>query len=258
MKRFIRIEMNFIISIIFIFSILCVGSVQSFSLNNQPVKEKIKVAVIVGGHDYNKKAFEDMWSSFSDLDVKYFNYKVGECKFFDSPPSNEWNVIVFYNMNQHLNENQQKNFLEYLQQGKKMIFLHHAISAFPKWEEFPKILGGKYFLEDNMEWEGKIYPRSTYKHDVKVNIRIVDREHPVTKDVEDFEEIDEVYGNYYINPEVKVLLNTDHPESVVPLGWVNKYLNGEILFIQPGHGPQIFANPNYRKLIYNAINWAVK
>ncbi|MCX8065149.1 MAG: ThuA domain-containing protein [Candidatus Hydrogenedentes bacterium] len=254
----VKVKVPFFIFAMAVLIVLVIVSKPSLSLNNQSMEEKIKVAVIIGGHDYDKKAFEEMWASFSDFSVEYFNYRVGECKFFDNPPSDKWDVVVFYNMNQQLNRKQQKNFLEYLKQGRKMIFLHHAVSAFPKWEEFPKILGGRYFLEDKTEWEGRTYPRSTYKHDVKVNIKVIEKEHPITKDVGDFEEIDEIYGNYYVSPSVKLLLATEHPESVPALAWINGYLNGEILFIQPGHGPQVFSNPQYRKLIHNAVMWAVK
>ena len=243
-------------------SVLLLGlmllSLQSFGSDSKGGESKIKVAVIVGGHNYDKKAFEEMWSSFEDFSVEYLNYRVGNCKFFDSPPNNKYDVVVFYNMNQQLNKKEEKNFLEYLKQGRKMIFLHHAVSAFPKWDEFPKIIGAKYFSQDNTLWEGKTYPRSTYKHDVKISVKVVDKEHPVTQGVQDFEEVDEVYGNYCISSEVKPLLETDHPESEKKLAWVNKYLNGEVLFIQLGHGPQIFSSPNYRKLIHNAVLWASK
>ncbi len=184
--------------------------------------------------------------------------KWGIVSFSIRSPNNKYDVIVFYNMNQQLDEKEVKNFLDYLKDGKKMIFLHNAVSAFPKWEEFPRVLGAKYFLEDNTVWEGRIYPRSGYKHDVRVSIKVADKSHPVTEGVEDFEEVDEVYRDYWISSGVKPLLVTDHPDSEKLLAWVNKYLNGEVLFIQPGHGPQIFSNPNYRKLIHNAVVWASK
>lgn len=219
-------------------------------------ESEIRVAVITGGHGYDKEPFEAMWASMPDIKVEYFDYAGRKCAFFDDDKYKEFNTIVFYNFRQKITKKQQQNFLAMLNGGKKIIVMHHAISAFPEWDEFSKIIGAKYFSED-MEWEGKKYERSKYKHDVKIPVHVADKNHPITQGVEDFEEIDETYSQFYISPDVHVLLTTNHPESASFIGWVNKYNNTEIFFIQLGHGPQNFANEQFRKLIYNAIKWSV-
>ncbi|HOK10133.1 MAG TPA: ThuA domain-containing protein [Candidatus Hydrogenedens sp.] len=233
------------ITLIFIFSCFFIVHADS----------QVRVAIITGGHSYDKEPFEAMWASMTDVKAEYFDYAGGKCAFFDNDKYKEFDTIIFYNFHQKITKKQQKNFLDMLNSGKKIIVMHHAISAFPEWNEFSKIIGAKYFLED-MEWEGKKYERSKYKHDVKIPVHIADKNHPITQGVEDFEEIDETYSQFYISPEVHVLLTTNHPESASFIGWVNKYNNTEIFFIQLGHGPQNFANEQFRKLMYNAIKWS--
>ncbi|HOQ33557.1 MAG TPA: ThuA domain-containing protein [Candidatus Hydrogenedens sp.] len=216
---------------------------------------QVRVAIITGGHGYDKEPFEAMWTSITEMKPTYFDYGVKKCEFFDKDHSDEFDTIVFYNFHQKITPKQQQNFLKMLEKGKRIIVMHHAISAFPEWNEFNKIIGAKYFSED-MEWEGKKYERSKYKHDVKIPVHVADKNHPITQGVEDFEEIDETYSGYYIAPEVHVLLTTNCPENTPFIAWVNKYNNSEIFFVQLGHGPQIFANEQFRKLISNAIKWA--
>jgi len=217
----------------------------------------IRVAVITGGHGYDKEPFEAMWASLNDIKPEYFDYAGGKCSFFDTDKYKEFDGIVLYNFHQEITKKQQKIFLEMLNTGKKIIVMHHAISAFPEWDEFSKIIGAKYFSKD-MEWDGKKYDRSKYKHNVKIPVHVADKNHPITQGVEDFEEIDEVYSQFYISPEVHVLLTTNHPESASFIAWINKYNNAEVFFIQLGHGPQVFGNPQFRKLIGNAIQWVKK
>ncbi len=76
-------QKRYVLNMILFLCLLAI-SIYSFSATNQVGGEKIKVAVIIGGHDYDKKAFEEMWASFGDISVEYLNYKVGNCKFFDS------------------------------------------------------------------------------------------------------------------------------------------------------------------------------
>lgn len=214
-----------------------------------------RVAIITGGHSYDKEPFEAMWASIQDIKPEYYDYPKGKCGFFDDDKYKNYDTIVLYNFHHKINGKQQKNFLDMLNSGKKIIVMHHAISAFPDWAEYSKIIGAKYFLEDT-EWEGKKYERSKYKHDVKIPVHIADRNHPITNGVENFEEIDEVYSQFYISPDVHVLLTTNHADSASFIAWVNKYNNSEVFFIQLGHGPQIFGNEQFRKLISSAINWA--
>jgi type 1 glutamine amidotransferase len=42
------------------------------------------------------------------------------------------------------------------------------------------------------------------------------------------------------------------------LAWVNHYGNSDVIYIQLGHGPSGYSNPNFRKLLQQAIEWSAK
>ena len=131
-----------------------------------------------------------------------------------------------------------------------MIFLHHALVSYQDWPEFKKIIGGKYIAAET--------GGSVYRHDVNIPLKIVNNRHPVTKGLKDFTVFDETYGQCETGDKIEPLLSTSHPESMPYVAWINAYENSKIIYIQNGHGPQIFSDPNYRKLLQQAIEWLVK
>jgi type 1 glutamine amidotransferase len=99
---------------------------------------------------------------------------------------------------------------------------------------------------------------TSYEHDVNIPVKVENKKHPVTRGISDFEIVDEVYGGVEILPQVKPLLSTTHPKSMRYLAWINHYGNSDVIYIQLGHGPSGYSNPNFRKLIQQAIEWSAK
>jgi len=88
---------------------------------------------------------------------------------------------------------------------------------------------------------------------VKFSIYILDKSHPVTHGIKDFDLLDEVYGNLEVLPDVQPLLSTDHPKSNKLIGWTFTKESSKIVYIEPGHDKNTWTNPSYQKLIRQAI-----
>jgi type 1 glutamine amidotransferase len=138
--------------------------------------------------------------------------------------------------------------------GKGLVVLHHALANYQEWDEFEKIAGGRYHTQPYTR-DGKQHPASTYRHGVDISVHVADPDHPVTAGLEDFTIHDEVYGGFSVQPTVHALLTTDHPESSETLAWTNEYGKSRIVTIQLGHDAHAYENPNYRKLVQQAIRW---
>ena len=91
---------------------------------------------------------------------------------------------------------------------------------------------------------------------MSIPVKVEDKRHPVTKNISDFDIVDEVYGDVEILPQVKPLLSTTRPKSMRYLSWINHFGNSDVLYIQLGHGPSGYSNPNFRRLIRQAIEWS--
>jgi type 1 glutamine amidotransferase len=213
----------------------------------------LKVAVLTGGHDFERKPFFEMFDSFKDVRWTEIQLK-DHSEIFEDIGNWDYDVIVMYNMTENISQKRQDNFKKLLDRGIGLVCLHHSMGAFQDWPEFRKISGGKYYTKPAVE-DGKEIRGSTYMHDIDMEIRIADKSHPITRGIEDFKIHDEGYKYCGFEKDNHVLLTVDHPESDKTVGWVRQYGRSKVCGIQLGHDGQAYGNPNYRKLVLRAIQW---
>jgi uncharacterized protein len=222
--------------------------------NKSQSDKPVKVVVVTGGHDFQQKEFIQMFDSFKG--IKYTHKpQADDSEIFEDINNWPYDVIVLYNMSQKISPQRQQNFLKLLDKGVGLVAVHHAIAAFQGWPEYGKIIGGKYFLSERVE-NGVSHRRSDYKEGLNFRIHIEDKNHPITSGLIDFIVNDETYQYYFVDPSVKALLTTDSPTSEKIIGWISSYRKARICYIQPGHGAPAYANPNYRRLLTQAIVWS--
>jgi len=212
--------------------------------------EKIKVAVVTGGHDFQREPFFSMFKGHDDIEYVEAQQK-DHSEIFEDISGWNYDVIVLYNMTQNISPKRQENVISLLKQGVGLVALHHSIGSFQQWDEYRKIIGSKYYLKAT----GQI-AASTYKHDVDFTVHIADAGHPITRGISDFAVHDETYKNCGFEKDIHVLLTTDHPDSDKQIGWVRQYGKARVCTIQVGHGPSLYADPNYRQLVARAIRWS--
>lgn len=227
----------------------------SFLRCNAQKEENTSVLLVSGGHDFEEDLFYDVFDSLQNITYDTATQPRGN-ELIASPSVNNYDVLVFYDMYDSITAAQQKAYTNLLNKGKAMIFLHHALVSYQHWEEFKNIIGGKYYQTAQIVNGDTL--KSTYEHDLTIPVKVEDTTHPVTSGIQDFEIFDEIYGHCEILPTVEPLLSTSYAESIPYLAWINPYGNSDVLYIQLGHGPEAYANPNYRKLIQQVIHWSAK
>ena len=232
--------------------LLIFGASILFSFTQQ---KKIRVLVVSGGHEFEHKAFYNVFDSIPSITYDTLAQPQANA-LISSPEVNRYDVLVFYDMFDHISMAQQQAYISLLKKGVSMIFLHHSLVSYQDWPEFIKIVGGQYHTHPVVVNGDTL--KANYEHDVNISVKVEDKKHPVTRGISDFEIFDEVYGDVEILQGVKPLLSTTHPKSMRYLAWINHYGNSDVIYIQLGHGPSGYSNPNYRKLIQQAIEWSAK
>lgn len=235
----------------FMLLILTAGCTQ-FSFAQQ---QKTRVLVISGGHGFKHEAFYDVFNSIPSITYDTLVQPQANV-LIASPDVNKYDVLVFYDMFDSITPAQQQAYVSLLKKGTSMIFLHHSLVSYQNWPEFIKIVGGQYHTHTVVVNGDTL--KTSYEHDVNIPVKVENKKHPVTRGISDFEIVDEVYGGVEILPQVKPLLSTTHPKSMRYLAWINHYGKSDVLYIQLGHGPSGYSNPNFRKLIQQAIEWSAK
>lgn len=217
-------------------------------------QKKIHILIITGGHGFKQEPFYQMFDSFGNISYDKLEQPAAN-ELIASTGVDKYDALVFYDMYNAISPAQKQAYIQLLKKGKAMIFLHHALVSYQDWDEFQKIIGGKYYEQATLVDGDTI--KSSYQHDVMIPVKIENLKHPVTRGLKDFEIYDEVYGNFKTQPNIRPLLSTTHPGSSPYIAWINPYMGTDVLFIQLGHGPEAFGNPNYRKLLQQGIEWSV-
>jgi type 1 glutamine amidotransferase len=235
----------FLIFIPFYLSVYCSVS--------QPAKP-IRILVITGGHEYKITEFNQMLEALGK-DIQYqISELPGAYDMFLPENRNKYDVLVFYHMWQTITDEQAKVLSDCIRQGKPLVVLHHSICAYDDWPEYVNIIGGKYFHKPTTI-KGKEYSACSYIHDLHFTVKIINPADPVTKGLTDFDIFDETYKGFYVDENVTPLLSTDEPSSTPVIGWSKMYGKARIVTLQSGHDAATFENPDFRKLLRQAIEW---
>lgn len=222
---------------------------------SQAQQKKIRVLIITGGHGYEQQPFYNVFNSISSITYDTIVQPRANA-LISSPEVKNYDVLVFYDMIERSTPEQQESYTSLLKKGASMIFLHHSLVSYQNWPEFVKVVGGQYHTHPVVVNGDTLH--ANYEHDVVIPVKVEDKQHPITRGISDFEILDEVYGDVEISPQVKPLLSTTHPKSMRYLAWINHYGKSDVIYIQLGHGPSGFSNPNFRKLVQQAIEWSAK
>jgi len=217
----------------------------------QNTNDPIKVAVVTGGHSYDVINFHELFRSLEGVDA-YIQHMQDFCS---SPEEvrDSYDVVLFYIMMPNTPKDEdlpwyagkQKTALEHLGETKQGIFLlHHSLLAYIEWNVWSEIVG----IESRT--------LGSFHIGEKVQIKIANTEHPITKGLSDWEMVDETYVMNDAGQDCDVLLTADHPKSMKTIAWTREYKNSRVFCCESGHDDRTWSDTNFRAILANGIRWA--
>jgi hypothetical protein len=215
---------------------------------SQPATEApLRLLVVTGGHDYSTS----FYTLFQGVEDFQWQHAATNHEAFRADIRKDYDVLVLYDMSREISEAERKNLVDFLESGKGVVVLHHAIADYPSWDWWSReVVGGKYLEKP----EGD-RPASTYLHDQELFVEPA-ANHPILSGVGQMHLWDETYKGMWISPRVTVLLKTDNPTSDGPVAWISPYAKSRVVYIQLGHDQMAHLHPAYQALVRNAIRWA--
>jgi uncharacterized protein len=140
-----------------------------------------------------------------------------------------------------------ENLINFVKSGKGFAVSHLASASFKDWPEFQKMCGRYWVMGTSGHG-----PRSTFK------VKVVNKNHPITKGVSDFETDDELYAKLQGDAPVQVLVeaDSDWSKKTEPLVFVQPYGQGRVFSETFGHDRKAIMNPMVQKLIVQGCEWA--
>ena len=231
----------------------CEGNSKNEIAKKTHMNEPIQTAVVTGGHAFDVVGFHRLFRGLEGVEA----YIQHMDDFANSSPTERdfYDVVLFYTMlleepmddGPHFRGNP-KSALEQLDQSQQGIFiLHHSILAFPEWLVWNQWVGIHDLSSDLKEL--KVTKPET------IPLIVSDAQHPVTKGMENWEMLDELYLMNDPHSNSSPLLTTNHPDSMRTLAWTRHYKDHRILCWQSGHDNQTWINANFKSFLRRGIQW---
>ncbi len=180
-----------------------------------------------------------------------FAVKVREdTSILESSKLDAYKVIVlnfgFWDVPQ-LSDRAKENLLNYVKNGGGLMPLHFSCSSYQDWKEYAELIGRVW-----VKGTAGHGPRSTF------TVKIVDKDHPVTAGIADFQADDELYAKLDGTADIQVLATADSDWSgkTEPIVFVKKYGKGYVCHNLLGHDVKARDYPEYATLIVRGAEWA--
>ncbi len=254
-----------------------------------------RLLVVTGGHPFERGPFCEIFDAIAPGRWRHSEQPAAADE-LNPENCADVDVIVFYDMpgirftradppteTPMPSESQQQGLAGLQAQGKGLVFLHHAVAGWPAWESYAHIVGGRFHYQP-AQLAGVTYPDSGYRFNVSHRVEVIDRSHPICQGLGGgFTITDELYLYPVLTEEVVPLLRTTfpmndasqfysanlairgernenrgwtHPAGSDLVGWVKSAGNSPVAYLQFGDGPETYADPSFRQVLSNAINWA--
>jgi type 1 glutamine amidotransferase len=146
---------------------------------------------------------------------------------------------------------QGKAVKEFVSGGGGALFYHNVTYISPHNDDFRDVLGA--VTEEHP-------PLRPFK------VKIVNRDHPITRGVNDFVVTDEQHFMTYQKDPKYLLLQSVNEDGLTfkdlgtssAAGWAYEYGKGRVCYMAPGHVITSLWNPEYVTLQKNAVRWLLK
>ena len=255
----------------------------------------IHVLVAVKGHLFDRTAFDTLFSEMDDVAATVVDHPAA-ARLMNPRGMEGFDALVLYDMPGldfgatserpayvDPGDEVRAGLRALLEAGKGVVALHHAIAGWPAWPEYAEFLGGSFLYRPGA-LRGVRKPDSGYRHDSRYSALNVAPDHPVMQGIPaSFPLTDELYLYEVFEDEVTPLLRSDyafqeenfysalaamsgrrndnegwsHPPGSNLIGWAKRALRSPLGYLQPGDGPNVYADPVVRRLVHNAIHWVI-
>ena len=146
----------------------------------------------------------------------------------------------------------EKAFLDYIAAGHGLVLFHAASTAWNDWPEFANLIG--------LTWE---MGKSGHGQHHSYTVRIVDREHPVTRGMSDFQHLpDELYHRQLLHATGHVLATAYSDKTrggsgaQEPMVVVTELGRGRVFHVAMGHDVRSMRGAGFQTLMLRGTEWA--
>jgi hypothetical protein len=242
------------LKIIFTSLIILTALTLQTSSDAAEVSSKIRVLLVTGDDVTPAHNWAEVSQAIKETLVGNKRFEVRVCEdagVLDSANSLARYDLVFLHLynakTPTLSDTAKENLLQFVKGGKGFAVSHLSSASFKEWEEFRKLCGRYWVMGKSGHG-----PRGVFK------ARVADKDHAITKGLEDFEADDELYAKLLGDVPINVLVeaDSDWSKQTEPLAFTLEYGKGRVFHEAFGHDGKAIRNPSVQKLIQRGCEWA--
>ena len=192
------------------------------------------------GIEKNHKAFQNIMAEYV-VD----NYESVDV--FSNKDFFEYSTMIFFSQEGEFTKEQEKNVLDFIAGGKGFIGLHGASASFKSHPKYFEMLGGKFVGHKDVK---------------NIDIKLIDKNHPINEGLNDFSFRDEPYRHdFSMSKDIHILANADYNDiedpNPEPIMWVNSYGEGRVFYCALGHRNVSLKDEIFKTIIKRAVKWVL-
>jgi len=231
-------------------SVTAAAALIAAAADDVPQTNSIRV-VVVTGDDHPAHRWKETAPAIRDVlqqDPRFQVEIVEDMEFLASDKLFDHDVLFLHFKNYKplkQGETAKENLVKFVAGGKGLVVFHFACGAFEDWPEFRRLAG-------------KVWDRKT-GHDRRgpFAVKLLNREHSITRGMQDFQADDELYICLVGERPIEVLATArskitgkDHP-----MAFVFDYGRGRVFHTPLGHDVKAIRMPGVAELIRHGTAW---
>lgn len=203
------------------------------------MKDIISATILVGGQYHDFKTCSEILFNFlkdAGINVKLTTSVQELCEHLERS-----DVLIFYTQGGKLTEEEENEICSFVERGGGFVGIHCANDSFKNNKKYIDMIGSKFV---------------THPPIGKFLIEVKDKEHPISKRIQNFEIHDELYIIEH-NSDIQVLFTSYYLNRLQPVVYVKSYGKGRVFYTALGHWTESLTNEYFQKLLLRGIKWTV-
>ncbi len=159
----------------------------------------------------------------------------------------KYDVIMNNGLFKEPSKEQFEAVVQFIESGKSYFAIHAGLVSFLNIPEYDNVIGGRFIAHDDLKTMQINTFDATY-----TNWEAPQRpKHSITKGVDDFRTLDELYIMEFNTPDIEVLVRSEGH----PVMWMKKQGKGHVLCLALGHFDHSQRNEGFQHLLKNGLKW---
>lgn len=232
----LKSPLYYFLGVLFILIAACQPSKKQ---DNQPRNIEVLFLGHNSTHHHSEKYMPILASALSKKGIN-FTY-TADVTSLNAENLSYYDALMIYANHDSIGSDEEKAMMDFVTNGGGILPIHCASYCFRNSDAYVELVGAQF----------ESHGTGVFSAD------IINKEHPITQNIESFETWDETYVHAKHNEDRELLMERVEGDHKEPWTWTRTHGQGRMFYTASGHDERTWNNPGFQELLYHGILWAV-